>query len=51
MRGIPYSVNVEDIIQFYNGYDIVKDSIKIGKMQDGKLTGEATVLFPSSELA
>lgn len=30
---------------------MVKDSVKIGKMQDGKLTGEASVLFHNAEQA
>ena len=51
MRGIPYSTIAEDIVKFFDGCDLVEGSVKIGKMHDGKLTGEACALFPSNELA
>ena len=51
MRGIPYSVNTDDIFKFFDGYGIIEGSVRIGKMPDGKLTGEATVLFATNELA
>lgn len=51
MRGIPYSVTTDDIFKFFGGYGIIEGSVRIGKMPDGKLTGEATVLFATNELA
>jgi len=49
MRGLPYSVTDDDIVQFFHGFGMLEDSIKIGKMNNGKLTGEACVLFETSD--
>ena len=49
LKGLPYSVNKEDIVKFFHGLGMIEDSIKIGTMQDGKLTGEACVLFETPE--
>jgi RNA recognition motif-containing protein len=49
MRGLPYSVTEDDIIQFFHGFGLIEDSIRIGKMPTGKLTGEACVLFETTE--
>ena len=45
MRGLPFSVKKEDILQFFAGYDIVPDSVIIGEMGNGKKTGEGVILF------
>ena len=47
MKGLPFSVQREDILNFFQGYNMVEDSVKIGVMSDGRLTGEACVLFQS----
>ena len=49
MRGLPYSVQNEDICKFFGSFGVIDESVKIGKMGDGKLTGEAIVLFKSPE--
>lgn len=49
MRGLPYSVNDQEIVQFFHGLGLVEDSVRIGKMNNGKLTGEACVLFEQPE--
>ena len=49
LKGLPYSVNKEDIVKFFHGLGLVEDSVKIGMMSDGKLTGEACVLFETAE--
>ena len=49
MRGLPYSVTEDEIVQFFHGFGLKDDSIKIGKYSNGKLTGDAVVLFDSSE--
>ena len=49
MKGLPYSVTREDILSFFQGSNIIEDSVNIGKMSDGRLTGEAVVLFHSVE--
>lgn len=45
LKGLPYSVETEDIVKFFHGLGLVDDSVKIGVMADGKKTGEAAVLF------
>ena len=47
MKGLPFSVQREDILNFFQGYNMIEDSVKIGVMSDGRLTGEACVLFQS----
>ena len=49
MRGLPYSVKTEDIVNFFQGFGLVDGSVKIGVMANGKLTGEACVLFETVE--
>ena len=51
MKGLPFSVTRDEIIQFFTGqgHNINVDSLKIGMMADGKLTGEACVLFETSQ--
>jgi hypothetical protein len=49
LKGLPFSVTEKDILEFFDGYGLVEDSVKIGKMADGKLTGEAAVCFASPE--
>lgn len=49
LKGLPYSVTKEDVVKFFHGLGMVDDSVKIGVMGDGKLTGEACVLFENPE--
>ena len=49
MIGLPFTVVNDDIEEFFNGYNLVEDSIKIGKYQNGKNTGEAVVSFATPE--
>ena len=49
MKGLPYSVKKEDVVKFFHGHGLIEDSVKIGVMSDGKLTGEACVLFENAE--
>lgn len=49
MIGLPYTVSNDDIEQFFHGYNLVEDSIKIGKYQNGKNSGEAVVAFATPE--
>lgn len=51
MRGIPYSTKLQDVVDFFDGYAIGSDAIKIGVYPDGKLTGEVSILFPNEEMA
>jgi len=45
MWGLPINVNYQDILLFFSHYSILKDSIKIGKDNKGRITGEACCLF------
>jgi hypothetical protein len=36
-------------VQFFHGFGLKDDSIKIGKYPNGKLTGDAVVLFESGD--
>ena len=49
MIGLPYSVTNDEIDQFFHGFGMIEDSIKIGKYLDGKTTGEAVVAFQTAE--
>lgn len=45
LKGLPFSVTREDVLKFFEGYGMLENSVKVGKMADGRLTGEAAVLF------
>ena len=49
MIGLPFTVSNDDIEQFFHGYNLVEDSIKIGKYSNGKSSGEAVVAFATPE--
>ena len=49
MKGLPFSVTRQDILNFFQGENMIEDSVKIGVMPDGRLTGEASVLFHTDE--
>lgn len=47
MKGLPFSVTRDEILSFFQGTNMIEDSVKIGVYPDGRLTGEACVLFHS----
>jgi heterogeneous nuclear ribonucleoprotein F/H len=51
MRGLPFSVKKDEVLQFFHGYDVVPDSVIIGEMSNGKKTGEGVILFKSEDEA
>ncbi|XP_022089202.1 heterogeneous nuclear ribonucleoprotein H3-like isoform X2 [Acanthaster planci] len=51
MRGIPYECSKEEVMQFFNGLEIVANGITLPTDQEGKCTGDAFVQFASKELA
>lgn len=51
MRGLPFSATAEDIIVFFAGYSLIMDSVKFSCFEDGRRTGQAAVLFASSDAA
>jgi len=51
MRGLPWKVTEEEIEEFFAKFAYVRESIKIGELEDGRKTGHATVLFETEEEA
>jgi RNA recognition motif-containing protein len=51
MRGMPFRATVADIVMFFEGFDVVKESITLGTSPDGRPSGEAWVAFASPEEA
>uniref|UniRef100_A0A1J3IY26 Heterogeneous nuclear ribonucleoprotein F n=1 Tax=Noccaea caerulescens TaxID=107243 RepID=A0A1J3IY26_NOCCA len=51
MRGLPYSVNKAQIIEFFSGYKVIQGRVHVVCRPDGKATGEAYVEFESPEEA
>ena len=49
LRGLPFTIRRDDINSFFTNYNYVKDSVKLGRSQDGMLTGEGAILFPSED--
>lgn len=45
MRGLPWSATPQDIREFFNGLEISQDGIVLARNGDGRVTGEAYVLF------
>uniref|UniRef100_A0A4X2LY25 RRM domain-containing protein n=1 Tax=Vombatus ursinus TaxID=29139 RepID=A0A4X2LY25_VOMUR len=51
LRGLPFSCNKEDIIQFFSGLEIMPNGITLPVDFRGKNSGEAFVQFASQETA
>jgi heterogeneous nuclear ribonucleoprotein F/H len=51
MRGLPYSVNKPQIIEFFSGYKVIQGRVQVVCRPDGKATGEAFVEFETGEEA
>ncbi|VVB18400.1 unnamed protein product [Arabis nemorensis] len=51
MRGLPYSVNKPQIIEFFSGYKVIEGRVHVVCRPDGKATGEAYVEFETAEEA
>ena len=49
LRGLPFSIQPQDIIAFFSNYKVIPDSIKLGRNEDGKMTGQAACLFETKE--
>ena len=45
------SLQVGDIVIFFEGFDVLKDTITLGTTSDGRPSGEAWVAFASPEEA
>lgn len=51
MRGLPFSSDNEDIVAFFDGFQIAPDGIWRGKDRHGRPSGEACVTFVSEDEA
>ncbi|KAK6937138.1 RNA recognition motif domain [Dillenia turbinata] len=49
LRGLPFSAGKDDIMYFFNDFDLSEGSIHITLNSDGRPTGEAYVEFASAE--
>jgi len=49
MRGLPFSAAKEDILNFFEGYNAVPESIVLTYRNDGRATGEAYIGFSSPD--
>jgi len=49
MRGLPFSVSKEDIIDFFGDYKLSEESVHIVHRSNGRATGDAFVEFESAE--
>lgn len=49
MRGLPFTANRDDILEFFKGSVLLDDSIYFMVNSEGKVTGEAYVKFESPE--
>eukprot|EP00638_Chattonella_subsalsa_P000858 CAMPEP_0117758514 /NCGR_PEP_ID=MMETSP0947-20121206/15428_1 /TAXON_ID=44440 /ORGANISM="Chattonella subsalsa, Strain CCMP2191" /LENGTH=307 /DNA_ID=CAMNT_0005578725 /DNA_START=87 /DNA_END=1010 /DNA_ORIENTATION=+ len=45
LRGLPFSANRRDIIDFLDGYNFIEDSIEFIRRPDGRMTGECYIKF------
>jgi RNA recognition motif-containing protein len=45
LRGLPFQIKVKDIQTFFSGYNCIPSSIILGKNQEGRANGLASVLF------
>ena len=39
MKGLPFTVTRDEILNFFQGSNMIEDSVKIGVYPDGRLTG------------
>uniref|UniRef100_A0A7S4VUT1 RRM domain-containing protein n=1 Tax=Alexandrium monilatum TaxID=311494 RepID=A0A7S4VUT1_9DINO len=51
LRGIPFSATPEDILRFFEGLGALSEGVVIGTTREGRLSGEAFVQFPNTNIA
>ncbi|KAK1429124.1 hypothetical protein QVD17_11326 [Tagetes erecta] len=49
LRGLPFTANRDDIVDFFKGFVLLEDSVYFMVNSEGKVTGEAYVKFESAE--
>lgn len=51
LEGLPYDVALQDIVEFFRGYSVNGDSVRIQCRDDGSPSGKAFVTLPNEKLA
>jgi len=51
MRGLPYNSTMEDVLRFFDGFNVSREGVVFGVSKDGRFSGEAFVQFRSTDLA
>lgn len=51
LRGLPYQATAGDVLAFFTGYDVIRQSVTLGGGHDGRPSGEAWVQFSSPDEA
>ena len=51
IEGLPYHVTVPQILEFFNGYDLSYDNVRIQCRDDGSPSGKAFITFSSERYA
>ena len=51
LRGLPWQVTEDDVINFFDGYKLVEGSVKIERGEDDRITGFGAALFETEEEA
>ena len=42
MRGLPFRAVEEDVVDFFDGYDVVPDGVFLCRLADGRLSGDVS---------
>jgi hypothetical protein len=51
VEGLPYHVTIPQILEFFHGYDVGYDAVRIQCRDDGSPSGKAFITFPSERHA
>jgi heterogeneous nuclear ribonucleoprotein F/H len=51
MRGLPFNVRKDEVLMFFQDYQVMPDSVIIGEMSNGKKTGEGVIIFKNESEA
>ena len=51
IEGLPYDVMVQEILEFFRGYHVSYENVRIQCRDDGSPSGKAFVTFPNEKLA
>ncbi|CAE7257960.1 fus [Symbiodinium sp. KB8] len=51
LRGVPFQAELHEVVDFLSMYSIPQENVVFGRRPDGRITGEAYVMFRSTEEA